>query len=81
MDANILAVNRVYFPNYCLIIKTLKSLNLGVLDFINLLQSKENESLYNCHQMLVFSKELCQNMAFKAKNWLALSNEQYFPKH
>ena len=37
--------------------------------------------LINMSSINRFSKELCQGVPYKAKNWHTLSHEQYFSKH
>ena len=45
IDVNILALNRVFFPNYCLIIKTSRSLKVRSIG-LNGLQAKKIKSIF-----------------------------------
>ena len=46
IDVNILALNRVSFPNYCLIIKALVLLKVRSIGFCQFAAVKKNKSMY-----------------------------------
>ena len=59
IDINILALNRVYFPNYCLIIKTsisLKVRNIGFCQFATVKKHKSYQKNMKAHMIRKMSE-------------------------